>query len=225
MYELGEADARPEDISVREFGRLINTHGVVRISGVTDSRYLAISDHFGCNWNNFNWTEAEPWCGGPVNKKGRIESSSHELPPHSEYTGHPVYPRLLWLYCVESAIQGGETVLYDGLTAAREMPAELRDIFAGQFLRSNIQRPLAAILDDYSVADADELRLLIRERGWGANLSIDDSLVNIKRKWPAFTRHAESDAEIFCNSIIFNAEFSLLVRVFVRLFQRIPISR
>jgi alpha-ketoglutarate-dependent taurine dioxygenase len=217
VFELGVDEALPDNLSAAEFRQHISTHGVVKIRGVTESQHLAITNRFGCNWSNFNWAQSTPWRTGPINKTGRIESAVRAVLPHSEYVGHPGYPQLLWLYCVEPARLGGETFVYDGMAVAREMPVELRKVFAGRHLKSHSQLPLAAVLGDYAAADIAELRELIRERGWEANMSINDALVTIEREWPAFTRHAESGAEIFCNSIVFNAEFSALVRACVAL--------
>jgi len=216
LFELGGSDSQPEDLSQQQFRQFINTHGVLKIRDVSESRHRAITDRFGCNWSNFDWAQSKPWRGGPINKTGRIESAAHAVPPHSEYSGHPAYPQLLWMYCVEPAKQGGETFVYDGMAVAREMPAQLRELFSGRTLKNFIQLPLAGVLRDYAVADVDQLQQLIRDRGWEVNMRIDETLVTIEREWPAFAQHAESGEDIFCNSIVFNAEYSALVYALVK---------
>lgn len=143
--------------------------------------------------------------------------SVSEWPPdaqlclHHELSYAPRFPRLIGMACLTAPVEGGRTLLADGVAVLRDLPIDLVDRFrkAGWEL-TRLHNDLIGVpwrqalrTDAREEADAYFRRHGVEAR-WGA-----DGSLRTRRTLPAIIRHPVSGEEVWFNQIAFLNEWTM----------------
>ena len=58
-----------------------------------------------------------------------VNSGTHFIPLHSEAAFSPIWPEIIWFYCVTPSRSGGETILCDGVSVWKNLSTRDRKVF------------------------------------------------------------------------------------------------
>ncbi|MFN6470968.1 MAG: TauD/TfdA family dioxygenase [Nostoc sp. SerVER01] len=64
-----------------------------------------------------------------------VDPGMHYVSPHCENANSPFRPDLVWFCCSVPAVQGGETLFWDGVRVWEEMSEELKNLFISRKIR------------------------------------------------------------------------------------------
>lgn len=132
-----------------------------------------------------------------------VDPGMHYVSPHCENANSPFRPDVVWFCCAVSAIQGGETLFWDGVRVWEEMSEKLRNLFISQKIRfvqkfpaSDWKRFLGS-----GATLADVQRTLSGIEGLSYQINADQSVI-IEYICSAVVKTKYGNQNAFANSLI-----------------------
>ncbi|MEY9929770.1 alpha-ketoglutarate-dependent taurine dioxygenase [Catenulispora sp. GP43] len=133
-----------------------------------------------------------------------VDAHRNPIPAHSEMSYCPLHPGLQWFLCVQPAVSGGETTVYDGVQAGERLAPETRELFEKQRLTWRLPFPTGPEHQERVFGTRDRAELETMFAGYeGFEYDFDDAgNLNWTYSVSALPRAPYLDAPTLCNSYL-----------------------
>lgn len=168
--------------------------------GTTYKQMLAFSEQFS---SGFVRDPARQVVDSPGGSVQLVDNGMSYVPPHCENAVSPFRPDIVWFCCAVPAVEGGETLFWDGLQVWEELSEQIRQIFSSKKIKFIFDFGIYAwkrFLGENATIEDVEREL---EKFEGVNYSIKDDLsIHMEYVCPAVVKTRFDGKPAFANSII-----------------------
>lgn len=133
---------------------------------------------------------------------GRPQQATFELPIHGEMYYLDQRPVVIWFYCVEPAVEGGETSVVDGAALYAELEESTKRLFAEKRLLYIRHYEEADWKKRFQTEDLDVVRAFCEEQGQRFRADEERGTVDTEYLHPATIESRWGGQTVFINNIL-----------------------
>lgn len=206
--DAGERITELEDAAVID---AIRNHGMVFFRGfdIDPPAFEAFTNRFSSDFMNY---KGGRYARRPVNDDGTIasvnyylkgeEQDTFSLPMHGEMYYLEQRPVLIWFYCVQPALQDGETTVLDGAELYRRLRPATRELFHARRLKYIRYYPESEWRVRFQTDNIDEVARFCGGNGMTVNVDRAAQTVSTEYVHPAHITSRWGGHAVFINNIL-----------------------
>lgn len=188
---------------------LLKQYGALLFRGFElggEEMFRAFTEKYGANF--LMHPTPERYTVSDDNTTKTVDRSSDALALHSEmsFLPAPLYPELIWFYCVKPDARGGQTILCDGTEIASELSGDMRRLLDDKGLTFTMQFTERLWQGYFNTKSPEVVVGFLKHLGVEKHFTLRDGKFVMTNKVPGLRKTKFGDAPAFVNNLIIFTE-------------------